>query len=283
MDTYGWNSETFALAGVRRYNDYWINRISNKDPAHSKWAAYASIYFSDSNADGRQQSSEVCRCSGKVDAVRIPKPIWFAHRVMQSPHPDIHALGHWNYPEGTVKTVYAISNTKEVELHINGKVHSKVKTPTNGFVFAFPEIKWQPGTMTVVGFNGGKEVCRHELTTAGAPKRIKLTPITGPAGLQADGSDVALIDVEVVDEMGRRCPTDDAKVDFKVKGPVIWRGGYNSGKTKSTNNLYLNTECGINRVAVRSTLTAGKITVTATRAGLESGTVSIDARPVTVE
>ena len=32
--------------------------------------------------------------------------------------------------------------------------------------------------------------------------------------------------------------------------PGIWRGGYNSGKTDSTNSLYLNTELGINRVAV---------------------------------
>src|ERR1022692_668878 len=29
---------------------------SNIDPAHSKWAGYASIYWSDSNADGRQAS-----------------------------------------------------------------------------------------------------------------------------------------------------------------------------------------------------------------------------------
>ena len=94
---------------------------------------------------------------------------------------------------------------------------------------------------------------------------------------------MALIDVEVVDEQGRRCPTDDARVDFRVTGPAVWRGGYNSGKTASTNNLYLNTECGINRVAVRSTLKPGTITVTATRNGLEEATVQIEARPVTVK
>ena len=78
-----------ALAAASRYWDYWINRISNPDPAHSKWSGYASIYFSDSNADGRQQSSETCRVSGKVDAVRLPKEIYFAHRVMQN-----DAAGH---------------------------------------------------------------------------------------------------------------------------------------------------------------------------------------------
>ena len=59
-DTYHWNSETFCLAAAARYHDYFINRIANPDPAHSKWSGYASIYWSDSNADGRQDSSEVC-------------------------------------------------------------------------------------------------------------------------------------------------------------------------------------------------------------------------------
>ncbi len=283
MDTYSWNSETFALASARRYWAYWTNRISNPDPAHSKWSGYASIYFSDSNADGRQQSSEVARVSGKVDAVRIPKPIYFTHRVMHNPRPDIHIIGHWTYPEATKKAVYVIANTKAVELRLNGQLLKKVATPKDGYVFSFPDVKWEPGTLTAIAFNDGKEVARHELATAGPAKRIKLTPIVGPAGFLADGGDVVLIDVEVVDEQGRRCPTDDGRVEFTVSGPVLWRGGYNSGKTGSTNNLYLNTECGVNRVAVRSTLEAGTITVTATRNGLEKGTVQVEAKPVTVK
>jgi len=282
-DTYGWNSETFALASAHRYWAYWTNRISNPDPAHSKWSGYASIYFSDSNADGRQQSSEVARVSGKVDAVRLPKPIYFTHRVMQNPKPDVHILGHWTYPEATRKTVYVIANTQAVELRLNGKLLKKVSTPRDGYVFAFPDVKWESGTLTAIGSTDGKEVSRHELATAGPTRRIKLTPVVGPAGFLADGADVALIDVEVVDDQGRRCPTDDVRIDFAITGPAIWRGGYNSGKTASTNNLYLNTECGINRVAVRSTLKPGTITVTATRDGLEKGTVQIEVKPVTLK
>ena len=59
--------------------------ISNTDPAHSKWSGYASIYWSDSNADGRQDSSEVARVSGKVDSVRLPKQAYYVYRVMQNP------------------------------------------------------------------------------------------------------------------------------------------------------------------------------------------------------
>jgi beta-galactosidase len=109
-----------------------------------------------------------------------------------------------------------------------------------------------------------------------------LTPIVGPKGLQADGEDVALIDFEVIDSRGQRCPTDDARVDFTCTGPGIWRGGYNSGKTDSTNNLYLNTELGINRVAVRSTMTPGTITVTAKRDGLKSAQLPLVSKPVVI-
>jgi beta-galactosidase len=282
LDTYHWNSETFALAQIARYNAYWINRISNPDPDHSKWSGYASIYFSDSNADGRQDSSEVCRVSGKVDAVRLPKEIYFTEQVMQNDQPDIHIIGHWTYPAGTTKTINVVCNCPTVELFLNDKSLGKISTPTNGFLFAFPNIAWQPGKLKAVGMDGDKVLCTYELTTAGPPVKIKLTPIVGPEGLQADGTDVALFDVEAVDANGQRCPTDDARVDFKLDGPAIWRGGYNSGKTNSTNNLYLNTECGINRVAIRSTDTAGKITLTASRDGLDSDTVEVDSKPVKI-
>ena len=52
--------------------------------------------------------------------------------------------------------------------------------------------------------------------------------------------------------------------------------------SNTTNNLYLDTECGINRVAIRSTLTPGTITVTATREGLTPATVKIEAKPVEI-
>ena len=282
QDTYHWNSETFALAAVSRYWSYWINRISNSNPAHAKWSGYASIYFFDSNADGRQQSSETCRVSGKVDAVRLPKEIYFAHRVMQSEQPDMHILGHWTYPADTHKTVYVIANTQSVELLLNDKSIGLNSNSTDGYVFAFPAVQFEPGELKAVGRNEDKIVCQSELTTAGPPAKIKLTPIVGPHGLQADGQDVALFDVEVVDSYGRRCPTDDDRVDFTCTGPAIWRGGYNSGKINSTNSLYVNTECGINRVALRSTLTSGKITVTATRPGIESATVTVEAKPVKI-
>jgi len=286
-DTWQFTSESFALAAVKRYRAYWDNRISNPAPAHSKWSGYASIYFSDSDADGRQDSSEVCRVSGKVDAVRLPKDIYFTYRVMQNEQPDVHILGHWSYPAGpdakkTVKTIYVIANTQSVELFVNGKSAGVNSQPVSGYIFEFPNVEFAPGSLKAVAMNDGKAVAQEEMATAGPPAQIKLTPIAGPQGLQADGQDVALIDVEVLDANGHRVSTDDDRIDFTVAGPGVWRGGYNSGKIDTTNNLYLNTEAGINRVSVRSTLTAGTITVTASRRGLKSAQITLVAKPVKI-
>ncbi|HEU6447585.1 MAG TPA: DUF4982 domain-containing protein [Verrucomicrobiae bacterium] len=295
-DVYHWNSETFCLAAANRYHDYLSNIITNSDPAHAKWSGYASIYWSDANADGRQDSSEVCRVSGKVDAVRLPKQAYYVYRVMQNPAPDIHIIGYWTYPTNTVKTIYIAANhCDSVELFVNGKsvgVTNKSCDFTDtfngndkdlgntGYIYAFPNVKFEAGRISAVAKANGKIVAQDEIETAGEPKQIKLTPHVSPNGLVADGSDVAFFDVEVVDAQGRRCPTDEARVDFKLNGPAIWRGGYNSGKTGSINKMYLDTECGINRVAIRSTLTAGGITLTATRTGLEPATISVTSKPV---
>ena len=294
QDTYHWNAETFALAAAGRYANFVGNRIDNHDPDHAKWSAYASIYFTDSDADGRQDGSEVLRVSGKVDGVRLPKTVFYVTRVMQNTKPDIYILGHWTYPAGTKKTMYvAATLCDQVELFVNGKSMGVQKMPCSpvdavngrtmgytGYVYAFPDITFEPGTIKAVASKGGQVIAQQELKTAGAPASIKLTLHTGPKGLQADGSDVALIDFEVVDADGNRCPTDEARVDFAVDGPVVWRGGFCSDQLETTNNLYLDTECGINRVAVRSTLTPGTITVKATRDGLKPASVTIDSHAV---
>jgi beta-galactosidase len=302
-DTWHWNSETFALAATTRYHAYMLNRIDNHDPAHSKWSGYASIYFSDSNADGRQEASEVLRVSGKVDAVRLPKEIYYVTRVMQNEQPDLHIIGHWTYPAGTKKAVYVAANHCDaVELSVNGESKGVVKQPfvfvddytgvgrknvgetggDTGYIYAFPDIAFTPGVLKAVAMKDGQVVAQEEIKTAGEAAAIKLTPHTGPGGLQASGSDVAFFDFEVVDAQGNRCPTDEGRVDFAVTGPAVWRGGLNSAKLNSTNNLYLDTECGINRVAIRSTLTPGTITLTATRGGLAPATVKVEARAMKI-
>jgi beta-galactosidase len=305
LDTYNETSEVFVVGDgssdsgqVARLNDWLkVETIRNTDASKSFYAGYASIYFSDENADGRLDSSAVCRAGGKVDAVRLPKEAYYAFRVAGNTQPDIHIVGHWTYPAGTKKTMYVLANNvSSVGLSINGGAETKSSTPTNGYTYSFPNITWASGTIKAVGYNSsGTQVCQHTLTTAGPATAIKLTKTTAPGGLLANGEDVVMFDVEVVDANGLRVPTygpttkatdnqptGEPKITFAVTGPGTWRGGVNESMINSTNNLYLYTEGGINRVFIRSQTTAGDITLTATSPGLTQATATVTSVPVNV-
>ena len=171
--------------------------------------------------------------------------------------PLVHIIGHWTYPPGTKKTVYVASNAEAVERFVNGRSLGRGKV-SDRYLFTFPNVAWEPGEIKAVGYAGDKPVATQTKHTVGPAVALQMTPITGPGGLRADCSDVALIDVEAVDARGDRCPTFQKSVDFEIEGPATWRGGYNSGKINSINNRYLDLEYGINRVAVRAGASQGK-------------------------
>lgn len=272
-NVYKIGSEQFAI----RQADHWWNKMGRK-PYHTGGANWI---FSDGPHGGRNPT-EVTRASGEVDAVRLPKEAFYATKAMWRPEPQVHIVGHWNYPEGTEKDIFVVANCPAVKLYINGKLIASNDTPENGYVFTFPKVNWTAGEIKAEAYLDGELRATQTKTTVGEPVALKLSSITGPNGWRADGSDVVLIDFEVVDAQGRRHPLDNDRVEFTVTGPGIWRGGYNGGKANSTNNLFLDTAAGINRVSIRSLLTPGTVTVTATREGMEPVSIEVTSHPVDI-
>ena len=273
-NTYKLNSEEFAV----KQAFHWWNKMGKK----KFHVGGANWVFSDGPHGGRCPT-EVTRASGEVDAVRLPKEAFYALKAMWRPEPQVHIIGHWNYKEGTKKDVFVMSNMASVKLYVNGKLVGEDKTPKDGNVFEFKNVTWRAGEIKAEAYVDGQLKVTQIKETTGEPVALKLTPITGPNGWQADGSDIALIDVEVVDANGKRCPLAKGRVDFTVEGPAIWRGGYNSGKPNSTNNLFLDIEAGINRVAVKSLLNSGEVKVTATQKGFKPVVVVLQSKPVKLE
>lgn len=269
---YDLTSEELAKNQAKHYQ-----KISSR--AHSGGANWI---FSDSTSHGRVHS-EVARASGVVDGVMLPKEAFHAIKAIYRKDPQTHIIGHWNYPEGTVKDIYVMSNAETVELFIND-ISLGLGEKSDDFLFTFKDVEWQTGKITAVGYDAENEIISTQTKqTAGKPAKIQLTPLHADGGLLADGADLLHIDVEVVDDKGIRVPTFENQVKFDLKGPAIWRGGYNSGKEYSTNNPYLDLEAGINRVAVRTTTESGTIKVTAHIDDLESQSIEVASLPVEVE
>lgn len=268
---YELTSESFAANQVIEY----VQRIGGADHCGG-----ANWIFSDSTSGGRNDC-EVTRAGGIVDAVRLKKEAFYSSKAIFHWEPQVHLIGHWTYPEDrkTVKSLYVVSNGIKVELLING-VSKGFGEANHRYLFIFKDISWEAGTVTVVAYDDEhNEVARQSKETVGPALSLKITPITGPKGFYADGSDIALFDIEVIDAQGRRHPTIEQRVDFELEGPAIWRGGYNSGIELSTNHHHLNIESGINRVAVKATRETGTIILRAKSAGLASAEASVNILP----
>ena len=280
---YNHNQDMLAVEMVRRWYDYWRERPGTGLRVSS---GGTKIIFSDSNTHYRGE--ENYRRSGVTDAMRIPKDAFYAHQVMWNGWVDTdryqtYIIGHWNYPENTIKPVYVVSNAEQVELFLNGKSLGKGKRDYH-FLFTFDKVAYQPGKLEAVSYDmQGKEMSRYAIETAGESARLLLTSIQNPEGFHADGADMALLQFEVVDEEGRRCPLDNRMVSFTLEGEAEWRGGLAQGPDNYILSKALPVECGVNRALIRSTAKAGKVTVTARAEGLPETQLILETIPVEVE
>ena len=303
---YNHNMDQFAIEMVRRWYDYWRERPGTGTRVSS---GGVKIVFSDTNTHHRGESNY--RTSGVVDAMRIPKDAFFAHQVMWSGwvEPEearTYIIGHWSLtpnpsPKGEGsslrKPVYVVSTGDEVELFLNGRSLGKGRQSYR-YLFTFDDVPFEPGTLEAVASDGS----RYQLETVGEPYQLKLTAIENPEGTKADGADMVLFQVEVLDRQGRRCPLDDRMIHFELWGEAKWIGGIatrdnramqrpddnrpagllDAAATKNISDNYVGAmnipvECGVNRVLVRTTPNAGVINLSAYAEGVKPAYIKVNS------
>lgn len=280
---YNQNQDSFAIENIRRWYDYWRERPGTGFRVSS---GGVKIIFSDSNTHFR--GVENYRRSGATDAMRIPKDLYYTLQTMwdgwvDTENPRIHIIGHWNYEEGTVKPVHVVSSADSMALFLNGKSVGEAIQEYH-FLNTYKDIKFEAGKLEAVGYDSyGKECCRAELQTAEKPERILLSLMQSPAGWKADGADVVMVQVEVVDKDGKRCPLANDLISFEMDGPAEWRGGIAQGENNYILSQKLPVECGVNRVLVRSLTEPGNVRLKANAAGLKAAEISFSSLPVEVK
>lgn len=279
---YNRNQDSHAIENIVRWYEYWHERPGTGKRVNG---GGVNIVFSESNTHHR--GAENFRRSGEVDAMRIIKDNYYANKIMWDgwvdvEHPGMHIIGHWNYDKSVVKDIYVISSADKVELKINGKSMG-FGVQSNRFLYTFKNIAYQAGTISATGFDkNNKAICTDTITTAGEPFAIQLKAITSPKGLIANGQDLALIEFEVVDAKGHRCPTALNIVNFEIAGNGVWRSGMAQGADNYILSKQLPVECGVNRAFVRSTNQAGNIVITASAEGLKSTSLTLTSLPIIV-
>ena len=162
---------------------------------------------------------------GILDYCGFPKDEAFYLQSWWTDEPVLHILPHWNLEghEGETVSVWVYSNCDEVALSVNGRNLGRKKMPRNG------HLEWtaayKPGKVKAVGYRGGKKICEETVYTAGAPAALQAE--VDRSEIRADGQDLAVVSISVLDARGHFVPTACLPVTVTVGGPARILGAGN--------------------------------------------------------
>ena len=175
---------------------------------------------------------------------------------------DAERCWNWQGFEGKTVTVEIYANAEEVELLCNGASCGKVAVGTEKKYIARINTVYQPGVLEAVAYKDGKECGRDILCSAiGA---LHLQAEVSEQQLVANGQDIAVIELSLVDENGVLHPNADIAVTIRAEGPITVQG-FGTADPKSEENYFdatITTFHGRAMAVIRSTTQTGVGTVT---------------------
>ena len=200
---------------------------------------------------------------GIVDMCGFPKDNFYYYKAWWGMEPVLHLFPHWNWEQrsGEPIVVWVHSNLDSVELFLNGtSLGSQKVVPLTHLEW---KVKYETGTLEARGMKDGKVVLVEKRETTGEPESIRLTP--DRTEINADGEDVAIVRVEVLDKKGRPVPTADNLISFKVsgEGALIGVGNGDPNCQESDKEPKRSLFNGLAQVIVQASKTPGTITVEA--------------------
>ena len=204
---------------------------------------------------------------GIVDMCGFPKDTFFYYKAWWGKEPSLHLFPHWNFEgrDGDEIPVWVYSNLDEVELFLNGKSLGSQKVPHLGHVEW--KAKYEPGFIEARGTKDGKVVLTERRETTGPAAAIRLT--ADRAEINADGEDLAILTVEVLDKQGRPIPTASNFIGFKVSGDgaLIGVGNGDPNCQQSDKEPRRSLFNGLAQVIVQAGKRAGEIHIEAVKEG----------------
>lgn len=231
--------------------------------------------------------------SGWLDLASNEKSDYYLRKCYYSEEPTVHiaidtnkgkgkshwrseAISKWNWALKDTLPVNVYSNCDEVELLLNGKSLGKKQIDKNLYS-ALWNLPYQPGTLKAVGFRHGKKVCKHVLKTAGEPFKISANLLK--TKLKADGEDLALIEISILDNNGNLVFDANNEVTIKTNGQGEL-AGFDSGDVNEPGLFKTNVRKAFHGkllATVRSSNKTGKIGISITSSNLQSADLNIES------
>jgi len=214
---------------------------------------------------------------GVMDSCGFPKDNYYYYQSWWRTDPILHVLPHWNWQgkEGQEIKVIVFSNCEKVELSLNGQSLGMRQMPRNGHLEW--KIHYGAGVLEAKGINKGQLAASGKVETTGEPAALRLK--TDRLILAADGEDLSVVEVDVVDQKGRIVPTAGNRVTFSIEGAgrVAGVGNGDPGDhdpDKGVNRRAFNGKC---MVLVGASDRSGPMVLTATADGLVPAVLKLQA------
>eukprot|EP00727_Mastigamoeba_balamuthi_P006116 m51a1_g2123 putative C-tail anchored protein, Glycoside hydrolase family domain (1594) ;mRNA; f:1670213-1679522 len=161
---------------------------------------------------------------GVIDIAGFPKDAFYLYQSMWKSEPVLHLLPHWNGLPGFTDDgakgveVWAYTNAPVVELFVNGRSQGARQVARNGH--ASWTVPYEPGTLSAMAYDAsGALIASEAIHTTSGPAAITLeAQMNGREAIEADGQDVALVKVAIVDSAGRVVPTASNFLTFSIDG-----------------------------------------------------------------
>ena len=218
---------------------------------------------------------------GVMDICGFPKNIYYYYQSWWTDKDVLHISPHWNHEvvwgqPAPVIDVWVNSNADNVELFLNGKSLGKKDMPRNGHL-QWP-VSYERGRLEAVAYKKGKKLTA-KVETTGTPTEVVMTPYKST--MMADGTDVTVVNISVVDREGREVPDADNMIRFELEGDATIIGVGNGDPSshepdKCTDGAWqrrlFNGKC---QVIIQSGTKPGIIHFDAKAAGLYKGSTDI--------
>lgn len=152
---------------------------------------------------------------GVMDMCGFPKNIYYYYQSWWTDKDVLHISPHWNWngKEGQPIEVWVNTNADDVELFLNGKSLGKKVMPRNSHLSWM--VNYEPGTLSAIPYKKGRKL-EAKVETTSAPYEVVVTP--NKTTMLANGDDVSVINISVVDKQGREIPDANNLISFDISG-----------------------------------------------------------------
>ena len=156
---------------------------------------------------------------GQADTAGFLKDSYYCYQASWTDRPVLHLFPYWDFNEGQLIDVMAYTNAPQVELFVNGTSKGKqsIDVKHGDRLDAHWLVPYEKGEIKAVAYNEQGEIIMTDVQKSfGDTAKLKL--ISNTTEINADGTDMAFVEITAFDENGVFTANANNRVEVSVTG-----------------------------------------------------------------